>query len=99
MTANSGMTAGTTSQTTSGAGLTASASTSGSQSTGAVLGVTSSAPAHGRSGGVLGATAAVSTGTLPFTGVQIWIAALAALIILGAGVALRRLARPTASVV
>ncbi len=53
---------------------------------------------YGKGNGDAGASASVSTGTLPFTGVQIRIAALASLIILGAGVAFRRLARPTASV-
>ena len=41
--------------------------------------------------GVLGAT--TRTGTLPFTGLPLWIPALAAFAMLGTGLALRRRAR------
>jgi hypothetical protein len=58
-----------------------------------VLGETGSAGSNGRSGGVLGATAAASNQTLPFTGLQIWVVVLAGLMILGMGVAIRRLSR------
>jgi hypothetical protein len=79
------------------AGGTAAAGPSTSAGTGAVLGATGAANTHATSGGVLGATAAVAQGTLPFTGMQVWIVAAIGLLILGAGVATRRLTRPAGS--
>ena len=62
--------------------------------TGGVLGATTSlpkpkakpAPAHG----VLGTVTQVAGGTLPFTGLQIWVAVLAALALIALGVGVRR---------
>jgi len=56
-----------------------------SSNTGAVLGETNTADRT------------VSSKTLPFTGMQIWVAALAGLKILGTGVAIRRRSRPNVS--
>jgi hypothetical protein len=50
-------------------------------------------PAKRSAGGVLGATTRLASGTLPFTGLPIWIAVLAALALIAGGIAVRS-ARP-----
>ena len=65
---------------------------------GGVLGVTATAPGKAAStpaGGVLGALTTVGSGQLPFTGFPIWVAALLAVALIGAGLSLRRVGRAT----
>jgi hypothetical protein len=65
---------------------------------GGVLGATASAGKGGNgnpAGGVLGALTTVGQGTLPFTGLPLWFAAVTALGLILFGVALRRAARET----
>jgi hypothetical protein len=59
-----------------------------------VLGAQAGKPAA--SGGVLGAVARTArSGQLPFTGLPVWVPALAGLVLIGLGLALRRHGRPT----
>jgi hypothetical protein len=65
---------------------------------GGFLGVTASAGKSGNTpaGGVLGALTTVGSGTLPFTGFPLWVTALLAVALIGAGLTLRRFGRATA---
>jgi hypothetical protein len=95
-------TTGTTGTTTTG---TTTTGTTGTTTTGGVAGAstppTGGSSAGGTQGrgtaGVLGVTTRLGTaaqsGTLPFTGVPLWLAALAAMALLAAGVGLRRTAQ------
>jgi hypothetical protein len=62
---------------------------------GAVLGAQTGKPSSG-SGGVLGTIAHTATqGSLPFTGLPVWVPALVGLVLIGLGLALRRHGRTT----
>jgi hypothetical protein len=103
----SGGTAGSTAGTTAGTSVTGS--TAATRPAGGVLGaqatIRSAAPAHRAAakpaGGVLGAVATIGStavhGTLPFTGLPLWIAVAIAAVLLAVGLALWRRGRaPTA---
>jgi hypothetical protein len=98
----------TTTGTTTTGTTTTGTTTTGSTTTGGVAGVSTPPPgghsagspqpsAQGGPAGVLGVTTRLGTaarsGTLPFTGVPLWLAALAAAGLLAAGVGLRRTAQ------
>jgi hypothetical protein len=80
---------------TGATGASTSASTPGT-SQGGVLDATASAGKGRPQGGVLGALTAVGQGSLPFTGVPLWIAVAAALGLIALGAGLRRHTRVTA---
>ena len=94
----------TTSKTSSGGlhGTTANGNASGTKGAtqgnsqeGGVLGATASAGSSGPEGGVLGAIESASGGVLPFTGFPLWLAVIAALVLIVLGLVLRRHARAT----
>jgi hypothetical protein len=66
-----------------------------SPAAGGVLGSTASGGNGMPAGGVLGAIASVGSGVLPFTGFPLWIAVLAAVVLVAFGLALRRAGRAT----
>ena len=83
---------------------TGPAPTSGPAVAGGVAGVieTTSSPAGGEAGGVAGAfgvLGAVAGGTLPFTGLPLWVVALAAIVLIAGGLLLVRRGRTARDVV
>jgi hypothetical protein len=95
-----GTTAGTTVGTTAGAGGASPPTGTAAPAAGGVLGAQATLvrPAKKPAGGVLGATARLGSfatrGTLPFTGLPLWIVALVALALIAGGLAFRS-GRPT----
>jgi hypothetical protein len=89
----------TTTTSTSTSTTTPTTTTTGSSTTstavGAVLGAQTGKPSGtSGSGGVLGAIAHTATrGSLPFTGLPVWVPALVGLLLIGLGLALRRRGR------
>ncbi|MGH3000270.1 MAG: hypothetical protein ACRDNM_13315 [Gaiellaceae bacterium] len=89
---------GSTAGSSTPSGSTASGSTAGSNAASGVLGASATLPAASSSptatSGVLGTSAALrsstASGTLPFTGLPLWIPALVALAMIGTGLGLAR---------
>jgi hypothetical protein len=93
-TTSTSTTSTSTSTTTTGSTTTGSSTTSTSTAAGAVLGAQTGKPSG--SSGVLGAIARTATrGSLPFTGLPVWVPALIGLVLIGLGLALRRHGRTT----